>query len=111
VPSSLEYRPLGPTGVRVSALGYGASPLGGVYGPIDEGEGRAHRPDGFSVARPQFATTVVGCASVATVVRNVRWATEPVDEDIVSEIEALVAPVLNTSWPTGRPANNQPEPA
>jgi L-galactose dehydrogenase len=35
----LEYRTLGNTGLRVSALGFGASPLGGAFGPIDEAEG------------------------------------------------------------------------
>src|SRR5947209_20194117 len=33
------YRPLGQTGLQVSALSYGASPLGSVFRPIDEAEG------------------------------------------------------------------------
>ena len=33
------YRMLGKTGLQVSALGYGASPLGSVFRPIDEREG------------------------------------------------------------------------
>jgi L-galactose dehydrogenase len=32
----MEYRVLGKTGLRVSALGFGGSPLGGVFGTIDE---------------------------------------------------------------------------
>jgi L-galactose dehydrogenase len=60
----------------------------------------------FSVAPPRFATTVVGAASVATMTRNVRWATEPLDEDLLKEIEQLVSPVLNTAWLSGRPENN-----
>jgi len=32
----MEYRPLGATGLTVSALGYGASPLGGVFDDVDE---------------------------------------------------------------------------
>ncbi|WFE36170.1 aldo/keto reductase [Micromonospora sp. WMMD975] len=35
----MRYRPLGRTGLDVSMLGYGASPLGGVYGRIDERDG------------------------------------------------------------------------
>jgi L-galactose dehydrogenase len=35
----MEYRPLGHTGLRVSALGFGAAPMGGEYGPIDLDEG------------------------------------------------------------------------
>jgi L-galactose dehydrogenase len=34
------YRALGATGLHVSALGFGASPLGGVFAEIDENEGR-----------------------------------------------------------------------
>ncbi|GAA3233159.1 aldo/keto reductase [Dactylosporangium siamense] len=35
----MEYRQLGTTGLRVSMLGYGASPLGGVFEAIDERDG------------------------------------------------------------------------
>jgi L-galactose dehydrogenase len=35
----MEYRILGKTGLKVSALGYGGSALGGVFGNFDEGEG------------------------------------------------------------------------
>jgi L-galactose dehydrogenase len=35
----MEYREFGNTGLRVSALGYGGSPLGGVFREIDESEG------------------------------------------------------------------------
>ena len=34
----MKYRILGKTGLRVSALSFGASALGGVFGPVDEGE-------------------------------------------------------------------------
>jgi L-galactose dehydrogenase len=32
----VRYRPLGKTGLSLSLLGYGASPLGGVFGPVDQ---------------------------------------------------------------------------
>jgi len=35
----MRTRPLGCTGLQVSVLGYGASPLGSVFRPIDEAEG------------------------------------------------------------------------
>jgi aryl-alcohol dehydrogenase-like predicted oxidoreductase len=35
----MKYNPLGKTGLNVSRLSFGASALGGVYGPIDEAEG------------------------------------------------------------------------
>ena len=34
----MRYRMLGKTGLSVSTLGYGASPLGGVFGPVDEAD-------------------------------------------------------------------------
>ena len=35
----MKYRELGKTGLKVSVLGYGASPLGGVFRDVDEAEG------------------------------------------------------------------------
>jgi L-galactose dehydrogenase len=35
----MEYRPMGSTGLEVSVLGFGAAPLGDVFGRIDPGEG------------------------------------------------------------------------
>ena len=35
----MDYRPLGKTGLRVSVLGFGASPLGDEFGPADFDEG------------------------------------------------------------------------
>jgi L-galactose dehydrogenase len=56
----------------------------------------------FAVAPPQFATTVVGSASATEMARNVRWASEPIDEGLLNDIETVVSPVLNTSWRTAR---------
>ena len=35
----MNYNPLGKTGLNVSRLSFGASALGGVYGPVDEAKG------------------------------------------------------------------------
>ncbi|MHC4216221.1 MAG: aldo/keto reductase [Planctomycetota bacterium] len=35
----MQYRPLGKTGIQISTIGYGASPLGNVFGETDEAEG------------------------------------------------------------------------
>ena len=34
----MEHRAFGKTGLEVSALGFGGSPLGGVFGAVDESE-------------------------------------------------------------------------
>lgn len=36
---AMQYRPLGRTGLEVSVIGFGASPLGDVFGVTDPGEG------------------------------------------------------------------------
>ena len=41
VAMALPRRPLGRTGLELSVLGFGASPLGGVFSPINEEEGVA----------------------------------------------------------------------
>ncbi len=60
----MEYRELGQTGMKVSIIGYGASPLGDVFGPTDEAEGvRAvhyaidHGVNYFDVA-PMYGVTL-----------------------------------------------------
>jgi L-galactose dehydrogenase len=59
----------------------------------------------FAAAPPQFATTFVGSASPVNMARNVRWALEPIDPELIEEIERVLAPVLGHAWPTGRPEN------
>lgn len=39
-PAAMRYRPLGCTGLEVSVVGFGASPLGDVFGVIDPEEGK-----------------------------------------------------------------------
>jgi L-galactose dehydrogenase len=60
----------------------------------------------FALIPPQFASTLVGSASAAEITRNVRWAVEPLDDDLVHEIDALLSPAVNRRWRTGRPEND-----
>jgi len=59
----LHYRPLGSTGLQVSALGFGAANLGGIYGDLDEQEGirSVHRAFDLGVTlfdtSPYYGTT------------------------------------------------------
>jgi L-galactose dehydrogenase len=62
----------------------------------------------FAAEPAAFATTFVGSASPEDVARNVASAQTPVDPELLRDIEALVAPVLNETWPSGRPENNVP---
>lgn len=60
----------------------------------------------FSVAHPAFATTIVGTANPDNIVKNVSWAQTPIDQDLLADVQAILAPVQNKTWPSGRPENN-----
>lgn len=58
-----------------------------------------------SLSIPDAATTFVGSAKAKNVERTIGWAMEPVDEELRREVEAMLAPVVGTTWPSGRPEN------
>ena len=60
----------------------------------------------FAVAEPRIATTVIGIASEEQIVRNVKWASEPMDEELLATVRGILAPVHNQTWSSGRPENN-----
>jgi aryl-alcohol dehydrogenase-like predicted oxidoreductase len=60
----------------------------------------------FSVAHPAFATTIVGTANPDNIVKNVSWAQTPIDQDLLADVQAILAPIQNKTWPSGRPENN-----
>jgi len=60
----------------------------------------------FSLAQPAIATTLVGTASPENVKKNVAWSEQPLDPELLAEVQAILAPVQNTTWPSGRPENN-----
>ena len=62
----------------------------------------------FSAATGGFASTVVGAARAEEVRRNVRWLDEPIDEDLLHDIEQCLAPVRDLGWISGRPENQHP---
>jgi L-galactose dehydrogenase len=62
----------------------------------------------FAVTTGNYATTVVGTASAANLRRNISWIEEPVDEDLLTEVAAALAPVHDRGWINGRPDNQDP---
>ena len=59
-----------------------------------------------SFGLPEFDCTVVGLASPAEVRRAVACAAKKPDPDLLAGVRALLAPVLDVTWPSGRPENN-----
>ncbi len=60
----------------------------------------------WSIREKRIATTLIGMADVEHLRRNMQWCTEPLDEVILKKIQATLQPVLNKTWPSGRPENN-----
>jgi L-galactose dehydrogenase len=62
----------------------------------------------FALAHPFMATTCVGMRSVGEVTQNLDVLEKEVDAGLMSEIEALVAPVRDLNWTQGLPEYSDP---
>ncbi len=60
----------------------------------------------FSLSAPFVATTIVGMPTVAQVEANARAAESPIDPGLLAEVQAILAPVSDMTWPSGLPENN-----
>ncbi len=60
----------------------------------------------FAVAEERIATTLVGTASPVNIANNIRWTDEPMDEGLLKEALAILEPVHNKTWVSGREENN-----
>ena len=60
----------------------------------------------FSVAHPDIHTTIVGTASPARILENIRQIEEPLDTDLLAKVQEILKPIHNVTWPSGRPENN-----
>jgi len=59
----------------------------------------------FCLAHPYVATTLAGMSTVEQVRQNVAAATIAADSELVAEIRSTVSTVVNRSWPSGLPEN------
>jgi aryl-alcohol dehydrogenase-like predicted oxidoreductase len=60
----------------------------------------------FAIANPDIATTVAGSANPANVRAWAAWAAEPLDEELLRDVQAIFAPVKNVGHVEGLPENN-----
>ncbi len=68
-----------------------------------------HAPDvalQFSIAHPYVSSTFVGISTVAEVESNLRALEQPLDPDLMAEIELLTKPIHHTAWITGFAENH-----
>lgn len=60
----------------------------------------------FSIHQPGVATMLIGTADPQELQRNLQWASEPLDEELLALVQSKLAPIHNVTWTTGRPENN-----
>jgi L-galactose dehydrogenase len=60
----------------------------------------------FSVGCPGVATTFVGMPGEEQARANVRAALGPLDEELLAEVDRVLAPVRDRTWSSGRPENS-----
>lgn len=60
----------------------------------------------FSLQNPDISTTIAGSANPNNIRKWVEWASAPVDQELLSQVRSLLAPVHNVGHQEGLPENN-----
>ncbi|MEI8211014.1 MAG: aldo/keto reductase [Planctomycetota bacterium] len=60
----------------------------------------------FSLRHPGFASCLVGSAIPSEIEQWLHWANESIDEKLLQEVQAILAPIHNWYYIEGRPENN-----
>jgi aryl-alcohol dehydrogenase-like predicted oxidoreductase len=60
----------------------------------------------FSLANPDITTTVSGSANPTNIRNWAKWAAEPLDQQLLGEVQAIFAPVKNLGHKEGLAENN-----
>jgi len=60
----------------------------------------------FSLANPDITTTIAGSANPENIRNWARWATEPLDHQLLAEVQAIFKPVRNVGHTEGLAKNN-----
>jgi aryl-alcohol dehydrogenase-like predicted oxidoreductase len=60
----------------------------------------------FSLAHPDIATTIAGSANPRNIRNWAAWAMEPIDQELLAEVQAIFAPVKDLGHREGLPENN-----
>lgn len=60
----------------------------------------------FAVSNPQIASCLVGTANPTEIAQDVKWAQEPLDEDLLAAVRTILTPILNRTWRSGRAHKN-----
>lgn len=62
----------------------------------------------FCLADRGVATTLVGSANPENIRRNIAYVDEPLDAELISAVQKILAPIRNHNFTRGRPENRDP---
>lgn len=65
----------------------------------------------YSLANETLATCIVGSANPENVKNWVEWASQPLDQQLLSEVLDILRPIHNWFYLEGQAANNDPKPS
>lgn len=60
----------------------------------------------FALSNEAIHTTLVGTANPTHLEKNVSWIDEPIDEELLHQVQKILTPIRNETWVSGRPENN-----
>jgi len=63
----------------------------------------------FCVENPDVTTTVAGTANPTNMANILKWIEEPINFELLDEVQRILEPVKNLLWPVGRPENSDPQ--
>jgi L-galactose dehydrogenase len=59
----------------------------------------------YALRLPGVVSTLVGSARAENMARNIAWSESEIDTDLLRDLQRVLAPVRNVTWPVGRPEN------
>lgn len=61
----------------------------------------------YSTSNERIPTTLVSTANPDNIIKNAKWTDEPIDEELLREVLAILTPIHNHTWLSGRPEYNK----
>lgn len=62
----------------------------------------------YSISHPEIATTLVGTANPDNIRRNIAFAEEPIDHELLDRVLEILQPIHNHNFTRGLPENHDP---
>jgi len=58
------------------------------------------------LGNPRIGTTLVGTASPTNIAKNAQWIEQPIDRQLLAEVQEILRPIQDETWIVGKPENN-----